>query len=70
MDCDGSSDGHRTSGGVEMKRWDIANNPSRHAMENIKKAWKQNNKRQKAYRCPETVDIEDLIAAKKKEQDQ
>jgi hypothetical protein len=53
-----------------MKRWDIANNPSRHAMENIKKAWKQNNKRQKAYRCPETVDIEDLIAAKKKEQDQ
>jgi hypothetical protein len=50
-----------------MKRWDIANNPSRHAMQNTKKAWKQSNKKQQPYRCPETVDIEDLIAAKKKE---
>lgn len=46
-------------------KWDIANNPPRHAMENIKKAWKQNKKQQKAYRCPETIDIETLIAAKK-----
>jgi hypothetical protein len=51
-----------------MKRWDIANNPSRHAMQNNKKAWKQSNKQQ-PYRCPETVDIETLITAKKKEQD-
>jgi hypothetical protein len=49
-----------------MKRWD------RHKLyrgRNIKKAWKQKNEGQEAYRCPETIDIEDLIAAKKKEQD-
>ena len=47
-----------------MKRWDIANNPSRHDMQNNKKAWKQSKKQQ-----PHRTDVEDLIATKKKEQD-
>ena len=50
-----------------MKRWGIANKAQRHVMRDTKKKWKENVKQQ-PYRCPETVDIEDLIATRKMEE--
>lgn len=49
-------------------KWNIANEAHPHTRSDTKKKWKQNVKQQKPYRCPETVDIEDLIATRKQEE--